>query len=116
DHIRKKNCADNPRCLFGLGEGKEGIWAKRPRLIKALGQDPAGLIPPQVSEADTVGDKLPTLGKGSIARATRGAPGFGRPRRASGLKNLGATCYLNSQLQALFHNKAFRKGVYAWRP
>lgn len=34
----------------------------------------------------------------------------------AGLKNLGATCYLNSQLQALFANRDFRKGVYSWRP
>ena len=23
DHLRKKNCSNNPRCLYGLGEGKE---------------------------------------------------------------------------------------------
>lgn len=23
DHVRKKNCSNNPRCLYGLGEGKE---------------------------------------------------------------------------------------------
>lgn len=23
DHTRKKNCSNNPRCLYGLGEGKE---------------------------------------------------------------------------------------------
>ena len=23
DHVKKKNCENNPRCLYGLGEGKE---------------------------------------------------------------------------------------------
>lgn len=33
-----------------------------------------------------------------------------------GLKNLGATCYVNSYLQVWYHNPAFRKAVYDWRP
>lgn len=32
-----------------------------------------------------------------------------------GIKNLGATCYLNSQLQCLSLNPAFREGVISWR-
>jgi ubiquitin carboxyl-terminal hydrolase 48 len=36
------------------------------------------------------------------------------PNTYVGLKNLGATCYMNTLLQALFMNKTFRQGVYDW--
>lgn len=32
-----------------------------------------------------------------------------------GLKNLGATCYVNSFLQVWYHNPAFRKAIYQWK-
>lgn len=32
-----------------------------------------------------------------------------------GIKNLGATCYLNSQLQCLAQNLAFLEGIFSWR-
>eukprot|EP00978_Attheya_sp_CCMP212_P008450 scaffold19858_cov56-Attheya_sp.AAC.7 len=34
--------------------------------------------------------------------------------RPPGMKNLGATCYLNSQLQCLAQNLAFIRGVFSW--
>ena len=33
-----------------------------------------------------------------------------------GMNNLGATCYLNTQLQCLARNTAFLDGIFAWRP
>ena len=32
-----------------------------------------------------------------------------------GMRNLGATCYLNSQFQCLAHNPAFTRGVFSWK-
>jgi hypothetical protein len=40
-HPRSKgNCAGNPNCRYGLGEWKEGIWAKQPATIERLLQNP----------------------------------------------------------------------------
>eukprot|EP00904_Undaria_pinnatifida_P007871 jgi/Undpi1/4213/HiC_scaffold_16.g07579.m1 len=109
DHVKKKNCENNPRCLYGLGEGKEGIWSSSPALIKALGPDISGALK-AVPASETPPDaSASTSGYASVASPP--PPGF-----PSGLRNLGATCYLNSQLQALFANRGFRRGVYAWRP
>ncbi|CAM9717071.1 unnamed protein product, partial [Scytosiphon promiscuus] len=131
DHARKKNCSNNPRCLYGLGEGKEGIWSAKPSLLSALGDDLSGVLKETAltPHADTA-DKTPPAT--AAAAATPAATGAGTtstptpggdvvaspppPRLPTGLKNLGATCYLNSQLQALFANKSFRDGVFSWKP
>ena len=33
-----------------------------------------------------------------------------------GLENLGATCYMNAQLQVLYFNKSFREALFRWMP
>ena len=98
DHARRKNCAGNILCVYGLGEGKEGVWAKSPPQLEALGGDPL--------------DGL------RIEKPPDGAPLSAAqlsPCRPAGLMNLGATCYVNALLQCLFHNPFFRQAVFSYR-
>ncbi|TMW57115.1 hypothetical protein Poli38472_003040 [Pythium oligandrum] len=92
-----KNCEQNPNCLYGLGEYQKGIWQTKKLVRRLLGDDPRELQrAPYTSAAVT---DLAT---------TRWAP--------CGLRNLGATCYLNSMLQCLFMIQPFRQAVYSWEP
>mmetsp|Transcript_99379 Transcript_99379/g.290069 ORF Transcript_99379/g.290069 Transcript_99379/m.290069 type:complete len:1088 (+) Transcript_99379:52-3315(+) len=66
---------------------RRGVWQSDPPLVKALGEDPSK----QFRDC--------------------GAKGQRSPRMPAGLKNLGATCYLNSLLQYLFFNADFRQNL-----
>jgi hypothetical protein len=97
DHHRKgsspamRNCADNPNCLFGLGEKQRGVWQRGKLIRRVFGDDPR-------------------------ERKRGTAQGNGDASMPCGLRNLGATCYLNSMLQCLFVNLPLRRAVYEWEP
>lgn len=71
---KKKNCHNNPWCIYGLGEYKEGLWLNPPSSINNLGIDP----------------------KKHYREINNSLLKFTSP---VGLKNLGATCYLNVLMQ-----------------
>ncbi|KAF4040442.1 Ubiquitin family [Phytophthora infestans] len=97
DHHRKRgknagvlrNCVDNPNCLYGLGESQKGVWQGSRLVRRVFGDDPRE----RERESNKHGKPMPC-----------------------GLRNLGATCYLNSMLQCLFVNLPFRQAVYEWEP
>jgi len=85
------NCRHNPGCLQNLGQS---CWVEGNAKEVFLRQHKLGGM--VVMAADS-------LRKKTHADLT-------------GLKNLGATCYLNSLMQILFNHPPFRSAVYSWRP
>lgn len=90
DHKKKKNCVNNPWCLFGLiDDKKKGIWKPRPTGLIELGNDPL-LLSRKLQNSSTLKLIL----------------------KPCGLQNFGATCYLNVLIQMLFQNLLIRDAVF----
>ena len=86
DSVCRHNCRHNPGCLHGLGQTGWLEQNARDVVLRARGLDPGS------------------------------APEKRKDTHLVGLKNLGATCYLNSLMQILFNNVTFRNALYAWTP
>lgn len=85
DHLKKRNCAKNPWCLYGMGELKEGIWKK---------STPSS-SPSSSSLLDTIGSDPSIHSRDEDMYCSKQAGLF----PPAGLKNFGATCYLNALIQ-----------------
>ena len=94
-------CKTNPNCLNHLGQ-KE--WCNDYISERFSGTSS------EISTLERYARRqgLPSLNPHSLVRDPESAEGCG-------LRNLSATCYLNSLLQVWFHNRAFRDGVYRVR-
>ena len=80
----RKNCSGNPKCLHGLGEAAWSRSCTKAEQKEVLLKIKQGL------------------------NAERRLPG-----ELVGLRNLGATCYVNTYLQLWFHNLEFRNAIFA---
>jgi hypothetical protein len=104
---------------------QEEMWAayklKPPGIERATKKPkpkPKLLRPDDCSQTVAAAKKKAMASEAAAAKALGADPQTwqlqSRDERRTGLRNLGATCYMNSLLQTLFMNRAFRRGIFQW--
>ncbi len=107
----------------GAGKGKKrerssgvgAIGGKKRRSIKGA-EDDEDADGEEEEEGEAMAMAVAPLPPPPPPSAAAAAAGADYRATPTGLTNLGATCYLNVLLQAMFFNKSFRKAVYEFRP
>jgi hypothetical protein len=112
DHTKKLgNCIDNLYCIYGLGEYKDGIWKEKPNCLLDLGENPFYRLRQLDPKALTYGSQK-SLTVGNYEQCFQSCLNNKLDLTPVGLRNLGATCYLNVLMQSLFHNLLIRDAVF----
>jgi len=90
----------------------------KPPGIERAKKKPKLLRPDDCSQTVAAAKKKAMASEAAAAKALGADPQLqqlqSRDERRTGLRNLGATCYMNSLLQTLFMNRAFRRGIFEW--
>jgi hypothetical protein len=102
-------CKTNPNCVNYLGQKEWGLSNDVTYAAVKSRSDCAEPVKNSSSSSDALSrfaraQGLPSPNPHTLER--------GRDIEGCGLRNLAATCYLNSLLQVWFHNHALRNGVY----
>ncbi len=99
----------NAWCAYGLGELKDGIWKDDAFVARRIGPSKYGTLRRWCQEETVVDVALKENDKEVQGQPkhinTKGKEQqhvFGRLLPPSGLKNLGATCYLNVLIQVIY--------------
>lgn len=97
-------CSSNPKCVNFLGQDKWEDYGTSLRLLYEA-----------ASKSDSCSDKAFEAFK-KAKKVESSAQLERQPGLPVGLRNLGATCYVNSFLQVWFQDETFRRAVYACDP
>lgn len=107
NHKKAANCTENPNCLTGLARPRTGpVWDED--ALAALVHKTTGEVE---SPAEVLRDATVVVLAPDDVHAANAAA---QVEAATGLRNMGATCYMNALLQVLFAIAPLRRGLYQY--